>query len=318
MAPRRVLIDTDPGVDDTMAILLALASPEVVVEGLTVVYGNTDAEQCARNALAVLEVAGRPDLPVAVGARRPLLRPYTGRGRQVHGADGLGETGLGAGRPVPEGNAVEFLIARAREAPGELTVLALGPLTTLALAVSVEPRLAQWVREVVLMGGGVRERGNATPVAEANFHNDAESARIVLHAGWPVTMVGLDVTHRVIMTPAHLARLAAARTPVTELIGAITPFYLRAARQFAGIDGFFVHDPTAVTYLLRPEWFTTQELYVDVVTDSERARGQTIADFRGQWGQPPNVRVCLEVDAERELALYLERVTAYRPGAAPS
>lgn len=309
---RRVIIDTDPGIDDTMAIMLALASPELRVEGLTTVRGNVGVEQGARNALAILEIAGRADIPVAVGADKPLVRPYHGRGSMVHGQDGLGETGLAGSRPVPDRRAVDFLISRIGAAPGDLTIVALGPLTNLALAVSVEPRLARWAREVIVMGGAVATRGNATPAAEANINNDPEAARIVFHAGWPVTLVGLDVTHKITMTPAHLQRLAAARTPVTDLIAKITPFYLGAYQRLVGIEGFYVHDPTTIAALIRPTLFDTRDLYVDVVTDSERALGQTIADFRHQWKVAPNLRVCLDVDAQGILDFYLDRVAGYR------
>ena len=309
---RRVIIDTDPGIDDTMAIILALASPELRVEGLTIVRGNVGVEQCARNALTILEIAGHADIPVAVGADRPLVRPYHGHGSTVHGQDGLGDTHLSGTRPVPDRRAVDFLISRISASPGEFTIVALGPLTNLALAVSVEPRLARWVREVIVMGGSVATRGNATPVAEANINNDPEAARLVFHAGWPVTLVGLDVTHKVTMTPAYLARLTAAHTPVTELIAKITPFYLGAYKRLVGIDGFYVHDPTAIAAAIRPALFETRDLYVDVVTDSERALGETIADFRNQWKLAPNLRVCLNVDAQGILDLYLERVAGYR------
>jgi inosine-uridine nucleoside N-ribohydrolase len=308
---RRVIIDTDPGIDDTMAILLALASPEVRVEALSIVFGNTSAEQGARNAQAVLEVAGRSDIPVAVGARKPLVRPYHGRGALVHGRDGLGETGLGGDRPVPDLRAIDLLISRIAQAPGEITLVALGPLTNLALAVSAEPRLAQWTREVVVMGGAVRTRGNATPVAEANIHNDPEAARIVFHAGWPVTLVGLDVTQQVLMTPDDLRRLTAPQTPVTRLLATITPFYMEGYRRRLGIDGFYVHDPTAMAAVIAPALFETVTVYVDVVTGDDRALGQTIADFRGQWSHEPNLRVCVRVDASAVLNLYHERVTRY-------
>jgi len=309
---RRVIIDTDPGIDDTMAIMLALASPELRVEGLTIVRGNVGVEQCARNALTILEIAGHADIPVAVGADKPLVRPYHGHGSTVHGQDGLGETGLSGTRPVPDRRAVDFLISRISASPGELTIIALGPLTNLALAVSIEPHLPRRVREVIVMGGAVATRGNATPVAEANINNDPEAARIVFHAGWPVTLVGLDVTHKVTMTPADLQHLAAAHTPVTDLITRITPFYLGAYKRMVGIDGFYVHDPTAVAVAIRPALFETREVYVDVVTDSERTLGQTIADFRNQWETAPNVRVCLNVDAQGILDLSVERLAGYR------
>jgi uridine nucleosidase len=311
---RRVIIDTDPGIDDTMAIFLALASPELLVEGLTIVFGNASAEQCARNAGKVLEVAGRADVPVAVGAAKPLVRPYHGRGDMVHGRDGLGETYLAAGRQVPQARAVDFLISAVTASPQELTIIALGPLTNLALAVSLEPRLGEWVKDVIVMGGAATTRGNATPAAEANIHNDPEAARIVFHAGWPLTMVGLDVTHQVRLSPEDLDQLTAAASPVTEMISSITPFYLNFARSArAGLDGIYVHDPTAVTYAISPHLFRTQQVYVDVETEGHRTLGQTVPDFRGQWGAPPNVRVCLDVDGRGVRELFLDRLSQYRP-----
>jgi uridine nucleosidase len=313
VAPRRrVIIDTDPGIDDTMAIFLALASPELQVEALTTVFGNVGVEQCACNALTVLEVAGRSDIPVAVGARKPLARPYQGRGHIVHGRDGLGETGLSAGREAPRARAVDVLVSAVTASPGEMTVIALGPLTNLAVAATVEPRLPEMVKEIILMGGAAMTRGNATPAAEANIHNDPEAAWMVFHAGWPLTMVGLDVTQKVRMDPAYLERLAAAETPLTGMISAITPFYLKS-RAYAGINGFYVHDPTAVTYAVTPSFFQTQQVYVDVETDGRRTLGQTVPDFRGQWGEPPNVRVCLDVDDRKVLDMFVDRISRYRP-----
>lgn len=312
----RLIIDTDPGIDDAMAILFALASSELHVEAITTVFGNVEVEQTTRNALKILEVARRESIPVIPGAGRPLLREYRGKGHRVHGRDGLGETNLPspAGKPHA-GRAAEFLISRVMAAPGEITLVALGPLTNLALAVRLEPRLAQNVRQVVLMGGTVTEPGNATPVAEANIHNDPEAAHIVFHAGWPLTMVGLDVTRRVVMSPDYLARLKEAGTPVTDFIAAITAHYLRYYREHLNMDSFYVHDPTAIAYAIDPALFRVQHLYVDITLGEGRASGQTMADWRGQWHQDPNVTVCLDVDAERVLALYRERVTALGGGA---
>jgi purine nucleosidase len=223
---RRLLIDTDPGVDDSMMIQLALVSPEIRVDALTTVFGNSDVATTTRNALTNLEVAGREDIPVARGAGTPLTRPAPVRYPvHVHGADGLGN----ANRPAPRGAAIAtpaaaFIVERVMTAtPGELTVLAVGPLTNLALALRLEPAIAARVREIVMMGG-TTGRGNVSPTAESNVHHDPEAARIVFHGGWPVTMVGLDVTMPTLMTAAHLAEIREARTPAADLIGAITPF----------------------------------------------------------------------------------------------
>ncbi len=307
---KRLIIDTDPGIDDSMAILFALRFPEIQLEALTTVFGNVGVEQTTLNALRILEVAGRDDIPVVPGAGKPLLRDYRGKGYRVHGRDGLGETNLPPPRAQarPE-RAAEYLISRIMGSPGEITLVAIGPLTNLALAVSLEPRLAQNVQELVIMGGAVAGPGNATPVAEANIHNDPEAARIVFHAGWPLTMVGLDVTRKTVISSAYLARLKEAATPITDFISAVTAFYLRHYRERLSMDGFYVHDPSAMGYVLDPTLFQSQKVYVDVEIGDGRSSGQTMADWRGQWEQPVNVNVCLDVDSSRFLDLYFEHIT---------
>ena len=308
--PRRLIIDTDPGVDDSMAIQFALRSPELQVEAITSVFGNNSVEITTRNALKNLEVAGRPDIPVAPGAGRPLLRPYSGRGSLIHGEDGLGNSHLPPPRLRPSGRrAAELIVERVMAAPGEITILALGPQTNLALVVSLEPSVAQNVREVVFMGGAATVRGNAAPAAEANIHNDPEAARIVFHAGWPLTMVGLDVTTQVRMNRSHLERLRKAGMPVGDFLATIMPHYLDRYRERYGLNGeMFVHDPSAMIYLIEPSLFTTQQVYIDVETRGEATAGETVPDFRNRWEKPPNVNVCLEVDAQRLVSLYFERI----------
>ena len=308
---RRVIVDTDPGIDDAMAILFALRSPEVCVEGLTTVFGNVSVEQTTRNALKLLEIADRADIPVAQGAAKPLLRPYRGKGSRVHGANGLGEVELSPPKSEPLSiRAVELIFSRLMEAPGEITLIAIGPLTNLALAVSVEPRLAENVREVIIMGGAVTVPGNASPMAEANICNDPEAAKIVFHAGWPLTMVGLDVTTKTTMTPQYLAKIKEAGTPITDFISAITPFYLNYYRTQLGLDKIYVHDPSAMAYAIDPSLFQTQKVYVDVEIGEGRSSGQTMADLSGLWNEPANVNLCLNVDSPRLLALYLERIAS--------
>ncbi|MGQ0572356.1 MAG: nucleoside hydrolase [Armatimonadota bacterium] len=305
-------MDTDPGVDDSMAIQFGLRSPELQVDAITSVFGNTSVEITTRNALKNLEMVGRPDIPVAAGAGRPLMRPFNGRGSLIHGEDGLGNSHLPPPRLQPSGwRAAELIVERIMAAPGEITVLALGPLTNLALAASLEPRIVQNVREVVFMGGAATVRGNAAPAAEANIHNDPEAAKIVFHAGWPLTMVGLDVTTRVRMNRSHLERLRNAGTPTGDFLAAIMPHYLNRYRERYGLDGeMFVHDPSAMIYLIDPTLFKAQQVYVDVETRGEATAGETVPDFRNRWEKTPNVNVCLEVDAERLVRLYFERILA--------
>jgi len=306
---RRLIIDTDPGVDDSMMIQLALVSPEVQVEALTTVYGNSDVATTTGNALTNLEVARRPDIPVARGAGRPLTRPaLTKHPVHVHGNDGLGNAGPARSGRLPVATPAAALIVERvlQSPPGALTLLAVGPLTNLALALHLEPAIASRVREVVFMGG-TTGRGNVTPTAESNIHHDPESARMVLRAGWPVTMVGLDVTARTLMTPAHVAEIRRAETPAAAFISAITPFYFAYHSGRLGREAMPVHDSSALAYVLDPSLFTVEPAYVDVEVQGELTAGQTVVDFRGQLDRKPNVKVCVDVRSDRLLEMYVER-----------
>ena len=221
--PRRVIFDTDPGVDDAMALFFLLCSPELQLDAVTTVFCNVDTEQTTRNALILLDVAGRPDVPVARGADRPLLRERRTGGSRVHGDNGLGGAALSPpSREAWRRRAAELIVERVLDAPGDVTLIAVGPLTNLALAVRLEPTIADAVREVVVMGGAVTVPGNTTPLAEANVANDPEAARIVFHAGWPLTLVSLDVTLRVIRTPEEVEEIRAA-SPAIPTAPSSTP-----------------------------------------------------------------------------------------------
>ncbi len=308
-APERIIIDTDPGVDDSMAILLALASPEVQVEGLTIVFGNSDnVGMLARNACLVLELAQRPEIPVAVGAANPLVRPYHGRGASVHGANGLGDV------PAPEPAkqpldqpAAQFIVEQCRANPGQITLVTIGPLTNIALALRLEPELPRLARRLVMMGGAVTVPGNVNPVAEANIHNDPEAARLVFNAGWPITMAGLDVTTRVRMDDPYLESLRDLGNRAGRFIYDITRFYIRAYRE-RGHPDMAVHDSSALMSIIRPGLFQSKPVTVDVETVGELTRGQTIGDWRGQYGRPPQTELLLDVDAEAFRAFYRERI----------
>ncbi|MEZ4661032.1 MAG: nucleoside hydrolase [Caldilineaceae bacterium] len=196
------------------------------------------------------------------------------------------------------------------DAPGEITLLAVGPLTNLALAVSLEPAIAQNVKQVVIMGGAVDHRGNASPLAEANIHNDAAAAKIVFHAGWPLTMLGLNVTHKTVMTAAYIDQLKAANTPVTDFICAISQFYLNAYRTRDGIDGFFVHDSSAMAYVIDPTLFQCQKSLRRRAGGRRPRQRPNPGRLAQPVVQPPNVNVCTDVDADRFLSLYQARITA--------
>jgi uridine nucleosidase len=307
--PTKILIDTDPGIDDSMAILFALRSPELEVVGLTAVFGNTDVETTAQNALRLIELEGHDEIPVAQGCGIPLVMPPRSHGKRVHGVDGLGETHM----PPPRGKllnipAAQFIVETILKYPGEITLVPLGPLTNIALAVRLEPRIASMVRAVVIMGGSAG-RGNASPTAEANIFNDPESADIVFRAGWPLTMVGLDVTAKTIMTKEYLDELLSAGNKATEFIKRILPFYQKWFRDYDGFSGAIpTHDPSAIACLLDRSLYRIERLPVHVETQG-RGAGQTVADPRQQWAGLPQIDVCLDVDVPRVLKLYRERMT---------
>ncbi|MCS6836971.1 MAG: nucleoside hydrolase [Anaerolineae bacterium] len=313
--PRKIIIDTDPGVDDSMAIFFALNSPELEVIGLTTIYGNVHTSLATTNALRLLEIAARTDIPVAQGANDPLAIPYGGPVPFVHGADGQGDANL----PPPSTCAVDqsaavFIIEQIMRQPGEVTLVPIGPLTNIALALRLEPRIAQRVREVVLMGGNALGPGNATPAAEANIHNDPEAADVVFGAPWQVTMVGLDVTHTVHMTSADLEAYARSSKATARHIVHILPKYRQYFEDTYGCDGIFVHDSSAIAYAIDPTLFTVQRWPVRVETSGLFSRGKTWplvtqTDHRlPEWEGRPLVNVPTRVDGRRVVDLILSRI----------
>lgn len=308
---RKVLIDTDPGIDDTMALLLALRSPELEVVGLTTVFGNTDVEVTAQNALRIVELEGNDHIPVAQGAGVPMVIPSRATGKRVHGADGMGNTNP----PPPKGKlhqkpAAQFIVETVMANPGEITLVPVGPLTNIALALRLEPRLVTAVKEVVIMGGAANVPGNISPVAEANIHNDPHAANLVFGAGWKLSMIGLDVTTRATMTKDYIAKIASADTKAAKLIGAIMPHYQKFHDDLLGMGGStHTHDPSAIAYLIAPGLFTVEHMpmYVEI---EGRCSGATIPDRRKQWGDLSKpVDVCVGVDAGRMFDLIAERLS---------
>ncbi|MCY4247053.1 MAG: nucleoside hydrolase [Chloroflexi bacterium] len=279
---RKVIIDTDPGVDDSMAIFFALASPELDVIGLTSIFGNVRTPLATANALRLLEIADRADIPVAQGAHDPLTRLFEGPVPFVHGEDGQGELFLPAPSAQPLAiPAAQFIIEQLRAQPGEVTLAPIGPLTNIALALRLEPRICEWVDEVVLMGGNALVPGNASPAAEANIRNDPEAADLVFGADWPVTMVGLDVTLRVHMRPADIAEYATHGNAMSDHISRILPHYRRYFEANYDARGIFVHDSSAIAYLLQPDLFQTRRWPMRVTT-AGIGRGKTLPTTGGQ------------------------------------
>lgn len=310
---RRIIFDTDPGVDDAMALLFLLASPELRLEAVTTVFGNVDVEQTTRNALIVLDVAGRPDVPVLAGAGRPLMprRQRQVGGAVVHGDNGLGGASLPApSREAGSQRAAEAIVERVMAAPGEISIVAVGPLTNVALATCLEPRIVEHVRELIVMGGAATVPGNVTPLAEANFHNDPEAAAIVVAAGYRFALIGLDVTLQAIMTPGQVDMLRERGGEIGGFIHAIAAHYGAHYARRTGRSGFPMHDSAAVLYAIDPGYFQRERWYMEIETTSPRASGMVMVDRRGRWGHEPNAEIAVGIDAERFLHLYMDRLTA--------
>lgn len=315
---RRILLDCDTGVDDALAILLAMRSPELTVEAITTVSGNTRADQAARNTLLTLEVLGAGRLPpVARGAMEPLERPLL-TALEVHGGDGLGGvTALlepDGTRRYPEPRAgldpregIDLILDTVGRFPGEITLIATGPLTNVARALIRNPARMRRVSEILVMGGAFRTYGNVTPVAEFNMFVDPHAAQLVLASGIPVTMVPLDVTEQVRLMRQEAAGHAP-RSRLARFVADVTREYTDFHTWHDGFEGCYLHDPITVALAIDPSLLTAVEACVQVETAGDVTLGQTVADLRPGRGGQPNARVCTGIDAERFLALFKERV----------
>jgi purine nucleosidase len=309
MPPTRIIIDTDPGVDDALTFLLALASPEIQLEALTTVQGNVTIEKATRNALSVLELAKAGHIPVARGCSHPIVKPPLDGGEAVHGLSGMGSADLpeAASKPV-KSHAVDYLIERFLAEPGKISLFAIGPLTNVALALRKEPRLASAIRELVIMGGAIRQGGNITPLAEFNIYEDPHAAHIVFHAGIPITLIPLDVTYQCLLTSQDIERLNRIHSPIARFIRDATGIYLDFYRQRQGFDGCALHDPLTLAAVIAPELLSFEEHYVDVDISGGVSTGKTFADFMGILGKPANMKVALDVRGREFVDLFIERM----------
>jgi inosine-uridine nucleoside N-ribohydrolase len=308
----RVMIDTDPGIDDVAAILMGLGSQEVQVEALTTVFGNASVTQSTVNALRLLEAAGRTDIPVYQGVGRCYNFTESTYAAQVHGSDGFGDLAWPLPTTSPQRrHAVLGLIDRILSAPGEITLVALGRLTNLALAISIEPQVAGALRSLIVMGGAITVPGNISPVASANLWGDPEAADVVYRSGAKIVQIGLDVCDQVEISAAQQQHVWQANTSATRLLQALTPCLQASYRQRGLLrhpDSIRYNDVPAMAYAIDPSLFTCQELHVRIETQGQLTRGQTVADLRRQGNTPPNVTVAFGVDAPRLTALWVERV----------
>lgn len=305
---KRILLDTDPGIDDSLAILLALASPEVSLEGMSIVHGNSSVERGAINALSVLELAGAGHIPVAQGCGLPLVQPSL-IAAETHGDTGLGYAKLPEPRAKPtRQHGCDFLIEQILSNPGEITLVAVGPLTNVAWAIRREPRVIESVKEVIIMGGALRHEGNASALAEFNTLVDPHAAHIVFHSGMPITLVPLDVTYQCVLTRPDVDRLRKIESPLTRFIADATRFYMEYHEDYQGIEGCVINDPLALALTFAPELCDYKELYVDVDISGGVSMGKTLADFYNYDKKPANMKVALGVRPRDFIELFLERM----------
>ena len=305
----KIIIDTDPGQDDAAAIMLALGSPELEVLGLTVVAGNVPLPLTERNARIVCEMCGRTDIKVFAGADRPLQRPLV-TAEHVHGKTGLdGPDLFEPSFPLQDTHAVDFIVDSVmNEVPGTITLCPIGPLTNIALALQKEPSIAGRLKQIVLMGGGYFEQGNITPSAEFNIYVDPEAADRVFSCGAPITMMPLDVTHKVMTTKKRVDAFRVINNPAAQALVDMLEFSERFDEEKYGTDGGPLHDPTTIAWLLQPRLFKGRLCNVEIETQSDLTRGATVVDWWGVTERPKNALVIREVDAVGFFELIQQRL----------
>jgi purine nucleosidase len=310
MQPKKIIIDTDPGQDDAVAILLALASPEdIEVLGITCVAGNVPLDLTSRNARIVCELAGKTDVKVYAGCDRPLGRALV-TAEHVHGKSGLDGPDLPEPvMPLADGHAVDFIIEQLRDhAPGTITLCPLGPLTNLATAFQKAPDVVNRVAKIVLMGGGYFEGGNITPTAEFNIYVDPQAADIVFKTDIPKVVMPLDVTHQALVTKPRNDAFRALGTPVGIAVAEMTEFFERFDKEKYGSEGAPLHDPCVTAYLIKPELFSGRHVNVEIETQSELTKGMTVADWWGVTDRAPNATFMNKIDADGFFALLTDRL----------
>jgi len=300
----KILLDCDPGHDDAIALLLALASPELELLGVTTVAGNQTLDKTTANAIRLLEFVGRAEIPVAAGADRPLVREqYVAS--YVHGETGLDGPDLPPPRGAPlDRHAVDFLADKIRETGGAVTLVPTGPLTNVALLLALHPDARP--ERIVLMGGAIAE-GNVTPAAEFNIWADPEAAARVFASGIDVTMVGLDVTHKALFTQAHVGRLAGR---VGRMVAELLEFYGHFHKEVYNFDGSPIHDAVAVAHVIRDDLVKTEHLNTEIDVESELCRGRTVVDVWRRSGRDPNSHVGVDIDADGFLDLLVDRLNS--------
>lgn len=311
----KIILDTDPGIDDAMAIFTAAAHPDIELLGLTTTFGNVSVAQATTNALALVEMLGQ-EIPVCQGVATPWFRSLAPFPVQVHGDDGLGNIALATPqRRAERQTAAEFIVDQVNRYPGEITLVAIGPLGNLATALHLDPDLPAKVRQVVIMGGVIAADGNVSPVAEANILSDPHAADRVMAASWNLVMVGLDVTHQIELPRTLFDRIAVNNPRVGAFLHQAADYYIDFYSKVRGIDGCYAHDISALAYLVAPHWFETVSGPVCVATDGV-AVGQTIMSRYGipypldYWQNRPEQQACMAVDSDRVVDFFLQALTS--------
>jgi len=321
-APKKIIIDTDPGTDDAMAMMLALNSPELDVRAITVVPGNVTATQGLDNALRLVSLANRCDIPVAAGAQHPLLQKLI-TAEFWHGQNGLANIELPSSKcKVDARYGPDLIIQLVHASPHEITLVPVGPLTNIALAAEKDPSIVPLVKEVILMGGGI-SGGNVNAAAEANIYNDPEAAQVVFQAGWPLTMVGLDVANKTLLTQKYLDQLGSTHGPINDFIYRVAKYLVDLSAKF-GSPGTAMYDPLAVGVAIDATLVEAPEMHVDIETRGQFTRGETVANRQGYVQRnvlhgdrytiegvdsvSPNAKVCINVDDARFLQLFVSRI----------
>lgn len=304
----KVILDTDPGIDDALAFILLKAMPEVELQAITVTHGNTSVEKCTTNALKLVELLGMQEIPVAMGADQPLVKALS-VAEETHGDTGLGHAVLPSPTTtVVANNAANLIIEIVNANPGEITILCIGPVTNLALALLKEPSLRKKIKNVVSMAGTIHYPGNATPSSEYNVFCDPESFDILLRSGIDLTIVPLDVTYQCLFTKDHVARLQGAREDIRNFIDRSTAFYMEFHAEYQGIQGCAINDPLAAAILVKPELVTFRDYYVDIELHGEFTTAKISADHFSATGNRPNAKVAMEVNVSGFMDFFIERV----------
>ena len=304
----KLILDTDPGIDDALAFILLKAMPEISLQAITVTHGNTSVEKCTTNALKLVELLGMTDVPVAMGATEPLVKTLS-VAEETHGDTGLGHAVLpNPTTSISKSNAANLIIDIVNANPGEITILCIGPVTNLALALLKEPTLRKKIKNVVSMAGTIHYPGNATPSSEYNVFCDPESFDILLRSGIDLTIVPLDVTYQCLFTKAHVERLAGAREDIRNFIDRSTAFYMEFHAEYQGIQGCAINDPLAAAILVKPDLVKLRDYYVDIELHGEFTTAKISADHFNASGKAPNAKVAMEVDVDAFMDFFIERV----------